>query len=185
MQRPSLFSKTVVLILAVMLLGVGIAPAQERSAEPPEPPAWVTNFGKQLKSSLESDDSQIQAQALQHITYFATYYEREIDFSDAVPTLVDLYRKDDDANVRLFALVALYAIGDEGGMEKVRRAMYGQNWPPRLQLVTLAALTSYYGPETFAMDEEAAAMAENLMRHYTRPRIEIGPLQVVGQEGGQ
>jgi hypothetical protein len=35
------------------------------------------------------------------------------------------------------------------------------------------------------MDEEAAAMAENLMRHYTRPRIEIGPLQVVGQEGGQ
>jgi hypothetical protein len=29
------------------------------------------------------------------------------------------------------------------------------------------------------MDREAAVMAENLMDYYTRPRVEVGPLEVV------
>lgn len=176
-------SKTVVLGVAAVLLSTFTVQAQERSSSPMEPPMWVKTFGKQLKGQLESDDPLIQQQALQHITYFASFYEGKIDFSDAVPTLVKLYRKDDDANVRLYALVALYAIGDEGGMEQVRNALHAQRWPPRLQLVTLAALTSHYGPETFRMDKEAAVMAENLMRHYTQPRVEVGPLEVVRPEG--
>jgi hypothetical protein len=43
----------------------------------------------------------------------------------------------------------------------------------------MAALVSHYGPETFAMDEEAAVMAENLMTYYLQPRVEVGPLEVV------
>lgn len=168
-----------------LLMGIGLsapAVAQERSAEVEETPVppWVRTFGKQVKTSLESDNSLIVQQALHHVTYFATYYDREIDFSDVVPTLVDMYKHDDDANIRLFALVGLYAIGDEDGMQQVRRSMYRQTWPPRLQMVTLAALTSYYGPDTFNMDREAAEMAKNLMAHYTRPRIEVGPMEVVG-----
>jgi hypothetical protein len=43
----------------------------------------------------------------------------------------------------------------------------------------MAALVSYFGPETFEMDQEAAAIAQNLMDYYTQPRIEVGPLEVV------
>lgn len=171
----------VVLSAALLLASAVTVQAQERSetAEEQPVPTWVKTFGKQLKGSLESDNPFIKRDALQHITYFASFYENGIDFSDTVPTLVDLYRSDDDANVRLFALVALYAIGDERGMQQVRQSMYAQRWPPRLQWVSMAALVSYFGPETFEMDQEAAAIAQNLMDYYTQPRIEVGPLEVV------
>lgn len=173
--------KIAVLSTTVLFVGVCTVQAQERSdaAEEQPVPTWVRTFGQQLKSSLESDNPFIKRDALQHITYFASFYEDGIDFSDTVPTLVDLYREDDDANVRLFALVALYAIGDERGMQQVRSSIYEQRWPPRLQWVSMAALVSYFGPETFNMDREAAVMAQNLMDYYTRPRIEVGPLEVV------
>lgn len=170
------------LLLGSYLLAGSVLPAQaqeESSAELDKPPTWVQNFGKQLRASLESPEPKIKRDALQHITYFASFYGDNLDFSDTVPTLVELYRSDDDAQVRLFAVVALYAIGDDDGMQQVRSAMYQQKWPPRLQFVTMAALTSYYGAETFSMDREAAVMAENLMRHYLRPRVEVGPLEVV------
>jgi hypothetical protein len=173
-----------VIAVAGLLLGVPVTQAQqgadEATLDEQPPPVWVQNFGKQLRQSLTSDNTFIRQQALHHITYFATFYEEKIDFSDAVPTLVEMYREDDDANVRLHALVALYAIGDEKGMRQVRSSLYAQRWPPRLQLVTLSALVDYYGPETFEMDEEAAAMARNLIKYYTpKPRVEVGPLEVV------
>ena len=173
--------KIVMLSAVVLFAGVVTVQAQEQ----PEPgeeqpvPTWVKTFGKQLKASLESENPFIKRDALQHITYFASFYETGIDFSDTVPTLIDLYRNDNDADVRLFSLVALYAIGDESGMKQVRRSMYEQRWPPRLQWVTMAALVSYFGPETFSMDREAAVIAQNLMDHYTQPRVEVGPLEVV------
>lgn len=145
-------------------------------------PRWVQTFGAQLRESLTAESPMIKRDALQHITYFAAFYGDHIDFSDAVPTLVRLYRQDDDADVRLFALVALYAIGDEQGMQQVRRAMYEQQWPPRLQFVTMAALVSHFGADTFAMDEFAARQAEDLMAYYTSPRVLVGPLEVVGEQ---
>jgi len=157
--------------------------AQEEVSAPEEVPAWVKTFGKQLKGQLESKDPAIQSQALQHITYFSSFYQDQIDFSDAVPTLLDLYRKDDDANVRLFALVALHSIGDKRGMQEVRSSLYDQRWPPRLQLVTLAALVDHYGAETFEMDRRAAAMAKNVIKYYKpKPRIDLGPMEMVGFE---
>jgi hypothetical protein len=171
----------IVLSITVLFASVHPADAQTRQVAPDDQPvpAWVQNFGKQLHTSLASDNTFIKRQALQHITYFASFYGDEIDFSDAVPALVDLYRNDDDADVRLFAVVALYAIGDQDGMQQVRSSMHQQRWPPRLQFVTMAALVSHYGPETFAMDDGAAAMAENLMTYYLQPRVEVGPLEVV------
>lgn len=180
MTRTTLF-RSIVLSVALLFAGVSTATAQARETTTPDQPvpAWVQNFGKQLQSSLESDNPFIKRQALHHITYFASFYGDDIDFSDAVPALVDLYQHDDDADVRLFSVVALYAIGDESGMQRVRSSMYQQRWPPRLQWVTMAALVSHYGPETFEMDEEAAVMAEDLMTYYLRPRVEVGPLEVV------
>lgn len=170
-------------LMGVVVMGLTAFPvrAQEAGSDATEQPvpAWVRTFGEQLKTSLESENPLVKRQALQHITYFASFYGEDIDFTSAVPALVDLYRQDPDANVRLFALVALYAIGDENGMQQVRSSLHTQRWPPRLQFVTMAALVSHYGPQTFEMDEEAATMAQDLMEHYLRPRIEVGPLEVV------
>ncbi len=184
MNTERLF-RTLVLGCAMLLLWMLPVQAQDQAEATTErsAPTWVENFGKQLKTSLESEDPRIKQQALHHITYFASFYEEGIDFSDAVPTLVKLYQRDDDANVRLNALVALYTIGDEEGMQEVRGSMYAQRWPPRLQLVTLSALVSYYGAETFNMDKEAADMAKRLITYYTpKPQIEIGPLEMVRAE---
>lgn len=145
-------------------------------------PTWVENFGQQLTASLESDSPKIRELALRHIIYFASFYGDNLDLSDAVPTLLDLYRNDDDADVRLYAIVALHAIGDERGMEEVRRTLYTQDWPPRLQFVTLAALVNHYGPEYYNMDREASRLADNLMKLYMQPRVEVGPLEVVQPE---
>ena len=43
----------------------------------------------------------------------------------------------------------------------------------------MAALANYFCPATFAMEEEAAVMADTLMTYYLRPRVEVGPLEVV------
>ena len=180
-SMDALTSKTIFLLIAAVLFAPLTGRAQDRAdsaGEPTSVPIWVQNFGKQLRTTLESGNPATRDQALQHITYFASFYEEEIDFSDAVPTLVDLYRNDNDANVRLHALVALYAIGDKKGMQQVRQSMHDQRWPPRLKLVTLAALVDYYGAESFSMDREAASYARRLIRYYTpKGDVEIGPLE--------
>lgn len=183
MYSNVLFRRITVVAILFTLISIPLH-AQDRPMPAPEKvPAWVKNFGQQLKGQLESKDPMIQAQALQHITYFASFYKNKIDFSDSVPTLVDLYRKDDDANVRLFALVALHTIGDKNGMREVRNSLDDQRWPPRLQFVTLSALLDYYGPETFDMDTRAAAMASKVIEFYTpTPRIEVGPMEMMGFE---
>lgn len=183
-------SRLLVLGVVLLLFSAVTVQAQEQTSTAPEKaPAWVKTFGKQLKANLESDDPEIRAQALHHITYFASFYEEKIDFSDAVPTLVNLYRNDRDANVRLFALVALHTIGDEKGMREVRNSVAEQRWPPLLQFVSLSALVDYYGAETFSMDKEAQRMAERLIKLYKpKPGIEVGPLEVFEfeePEGGQ
>lgn len=185
------FVKSLALGVATASLIVCTARAQEPSKTKvdqsglPVAPAWVENFGKQLTASLDSDSPKIRELALRHIIYFASFYGDNIDFSDAVPTLVRLYREDDDADVRFYAVVALHAIGDERGMRQVRRSLHLQQWPPRLQFITIAALVSYYGPEYFKMDREAARLAEDLMKLYMRPQVEVGPLEVVGTENQQ
>lgn len=99
---------------------------------------------------------------------------------------MDLFRNDNYANVHLYALVALYPIGDEKGMQQVRRAQDAQRWPLRLQLVTLAALVDYCGSETYPMDREAGEIARRLIRSYTpTPRIEVGPMETIEFEAPQ
>jgi len=182
--RPS---RLLVLGTVLLLLSTVPVQAQEQSSTAAEEvPTWVKSFGKQLRAQLESEDPAIKKQALHHITYFASFYKENIDFSDAVPTLVDLYQNDDDANVRLFAVVALHTIGDERGMRQVRNTVHLQRWPPRLQLVSLSALVDYYGADTFSMDREAADMARRLIKLYTpQPEIEVGPLEALEFEEPQ
>jgi len=179
-QRTLLTLASILVGLAVLSVPLATHAQNPSSPSPEKVPTWVKTFGKQLRAQLESDDPLIKRQALHHITYFASFYEEKIDFSDAVPALVDLYKNDDDANVRLYALVALHTIGDRKGMQQVRDALHEQRWPPRLQFVTLSALVDFYGADTFEMDREAATMAKNLIRLYTpEPRIDVGPMEVL------
>jgi len=177
-------SRLLVLGVALLFFSAVTVRAQEQPVTAPKKaPGWVKNFGKQLQAQLESEDPAIKAQTLHHITYFASFYDEKIDFSDAIPALVDLYRHDGDANVRFFALVALHTIGEGQGMRKVRNTVSEQRWPPLLQLVSLSALVDYYGADTLSMDRDAARMAERLITLYKpMPGIEVGPLEVLEVE---
>lgn len=169
----------VALTFALLLLAAPVQAQEQTEEMPPEVPAWVETFGKQLAESLDSDNDAMKKQALQHIAYFANFYEGELDLSDAIPSLVELYRNDDDADVRLFAVVALHAIGGREGMRQVRRSLPAQQWPMPLQFVSLAALISHYGAEEMAVDPQTVRLAEELLEMYVRPRVEVGPLEVV------
>lgn len=155
-------------------------PTQAQESTAPPAPTWMKTIGKQLRGGLESSDPQVKRNALQHITYFASFYKGTIDFSETVPTLVKLYRTDDDADVRLFAMVALYTIGDKRGMAQVRRTVQNGNvrFPPRLQLVSMAALANYYGPESFKSDQYSLELAQDLLNYYTSPQVIVGPMRV-------
>lgn len=115
----------------------------------------------------------------------------EIDLSAAVPSLVNAYINDPHEKYRLAAVVTLYLIGDETGMQQVRQRFVRE---PSLtvQYVSVATLLEYYGPGAFDEGAEGSALARNVLarkheaerfvgrRHLQMlPRVVVGPLEVV------
>ncbi len=156
------------------------AQAQKVRVEPEaqRPAVWSLFIGQQLAQSLESPSADIRAKALEYITLFARSFGDEVDLSDAVPTLLSIYREDTDERCRLAAVVGLHAIADEGGLQQVRLGIASQK-SKRVQHAAMAVLMDYYGPETFEGAEDMAAIAESVQAYYrterlTPPAIAVG-----------
>ena len=84
------------LFAAAILLG-STAPAfaQDTDFATKDATAWK-QLSSQLVESLDSPIMQIQQGTLQHINFFATYHQDEIDLSNAVPKLIDIYETSDN-----------------------------------------------------------------------------------------
>lgn len=144
--------------------------AQHMRVEPAIPVAWQSFIGQQLAQSLTSPSAEIRGQALQLIVPLAQAFGETVDLSPTVTPMVSIYAHDPDESNRVAALVALHALGDEGGMQHVRMGVAAQA-SPRVQHIALALLMDYYGPGTFAGAEDLAAIAESVLEQYRLARL--------------
>jgi hypothetical protein len=151
-----------VAVAAVFCFAVTLSAfAQPAYPAPAVSDVWSANLGDQLARSLVSPVPAIKAQALHQTTYYAQFHGAEIDLTATVPALIAIYEKDASEEARVAAVAALYALGDENGMQRLRAAVRIQP-SAQVRLAALGALMDYYGPATFAGDAELAAMAREL-----------------------
>lgn len=158
-------------------------PSDSSSQEVPQQARWHETLGRQLAQQIASEDPAVQREALIHIIHFGRHgtslrYGEKLNLDATVPRLMELFRESENEQIRVLALAGIHAIGDTGAMETVRRHVY-QEESPHMLLVELAALMDFYGAKTFRNDELVAARAEELIRFFQQPRIEVGPLEVV------
>lgn len=174
------FVKTGVLVLLLGSFAAGAHAQVIRAEEPAEPPRWTQAIGYQLAELLVSPIDEQRSQAFQLTAYYARS-RPELDLEPTVPVLVEIYKGDAEERYRLAAVGALHAIGDENGMQQVRRLVY---WQPsgRVQNVSLAALVDYYGPQTFKGDEVAAALAETQIERITAARQKTDKPVIAGRQ---
>ena len=166
MTTSKTLQRTVLLLAALTVCAATSARAQF-VRETPAPTAWTTFLGTQLAQSLQAPSEEIKNKAMAQTIYFARYGQG-VDLSATVAPLIALYRHDADEQLRLAAVAALHAIGDETGMQALRQGVLAQP-SERVQRVTLGALMDHYGPATFAGSPEVAMQAEALLDRPQEP----------------
>lgn len=171
-----------VCLFALTSLAAPAAFAQQPDAKPAdaitEVPTWVANIGEQLNAELTSPVETIRHAALRHIAYFAYFYGDDLDLTATLPQLLEIYENDPSERCRMISVAALHAIGDETAMQDLRRMAvmdFEEGPSTRLHLVTLAALSDFYGSGTFTDDANAAKLASSLLDYYLNPRVIVEP----------
>ena len=107
--------------------------------------AWWDALGRQLTLQLDAPVDQVDPVALQNIIFFANLHGDKVDLQSATPKLMTIYRQHSSEQIRMMALAALHGIGDEGAMQVLMREAAAED-TSRLQRMTLAVLTDFYGP---------------------------------------
>jgi HEAT repeat protein len=115
----------------------------------------------ELAQMLTSANDVQRIYALQRVTELA-YHAPDVNLTAAIPALVGMYNKDPDKRYRLAAVSALHAIGDEHGMQQVRKRVLHE---PSLsvQYAAVGALLHHYGPQAFGSDAKTVALARNII----------------------
>ena len=130
-------------IVAVALAGT--APAFAQDANTPyatmDAAQWK-QLSQQLTESLDSPIAQIKQETLQHINFFATYYSDQIDLTEAVAKLIEIYEDDTEEGFRILALTSLHALDNRSVMLYLSDAVQTEQ-SPRVRQLTLAALADY------------------------------------------
>ena len=148
-----------VLLLIVLSAAAYTARAQAPSALP-QRPVWQRHAGEQLARVLTSNVPEIRSRGLVQVIRYAQFTP-DLDVSATVPALLSIYRSDTRESARIAAVVALQAIGDEVGMQRLYAGLPAQA-APRVQFAALASLKAYYGTAVFEGDAGMAARADRL-----------------------
>lgn len=86
-----------------------------------------------------------------------------LDLTATVPALIDIYKNDPSHNNRVASVAALYAIGDEGGMQQL--GLYVVPQDKQIQAMAFSALLDHYGPEYFE-SRYMIDLAASVQKHY-------------------
>ena len=98
------------LFAAVVLLG-STAPAFAQTTDAfatKDATEWA-KLERQLVTSLDSPIAQVRQGALQHITFFATYHQDDVDLNEAVPKLIEIATDHPHVEIRK---KAIFWLGD-------------------------------------------------------------------------
>ncbi len=133
-------------LIAALLLALGMAStlqAQDRPYEDKDD-AWWGRLEMQFASALESPIPQVKVQTMRHIIFFAANYPDKVDMGLSVPTLLDIYDYAAREDLRVLALAAIDAVGDEYAMQHLT-ARVERETSARVHRLTMAVLAGYYG----------------------------------------
>lgn len=79
--------------------------------------SWWNALGRHLTLMVDRPQDEVDEATLQNIIYFATLHGDKIKLDDAIPGLVELYRRHEDVGMRVLALAAVHAIGDRDAID--------------------------------------------------------------------
>ena len=85
-----------------------------------------------------------QVESLQHVIFFASNYNDKVDFSPAVPELLEIFETEQNDDIRTLALMALRATGDRTAMERLSTVLQNED-SARIARLTRAVLADYVG----------------------------------------
>ncbi len=140
-------------------------PARDQAVTAPTgDSATVSQLVRMLVAPVDAQ----RDRAFQQVVQLA-YYRPEVDLRPAVPVLVDIYNNDPQKKYRLAAVTALYAIGDEAGLQQVRERVLQE---PSLfvQYISLKVLLAHYGPRMFAGDASTALRVQDVFHRWEEAR---------------
>ncbi len=106
--------------------------------------AWWDQLETQVTTAINSPVEQIQVESLQHVIFFASNYNDKVDFSPAVPELLEIFETEQNDDIRTLALMALRATGDRTAMERLSTVLQNED-SARIARLTRAVLADYVG----------------------------------------
>lgn len=121
-------------------------------------PTWWNGVGRAVDLELKGTDSEVE-RALQKVIFLATYYPEQANFRRSNYEIYLVWRFNRDERLRLMAISAMTAIGDDGAMRLLAYRDDGFSYAPWEESPLVRRLT-------------AAAVG----RHFGTPEVEVGPL---------
>lgn len=128
--------------LVLMLGFASVAQAQDRPYDDKDE-VWWGRLEMQLADALESPISQVKVQTMRHIIFFAANYPDKVDMGLSVPKLLDIYDYGEKEELRVLALAAIDAVGEEYAMQHLV-AKVEREKSKRVHRLTMAVLADYY-----------------------------------------
>ena len=109
----------------------------------PKSSSWWNLLGRQLTFSLDQGLAQgyeaIKVEHLQNLLFTAYNYGDQVDLSDAVPVLLEIYQYHETEAIRIMAVAALDAIGDQEALKSLK-SMVDQEPSERLRRIMSVAI---------------------------------------------
>ncbi len=129
-------------VFAVALAGTTSAFAQEAETSVATKHAQEgAQLSRQLILALDSPIDQIKLEALQLINFLGAFHS-DVDLTEAVPKLIEIYEIDATEGYRILALTGLHAMGERSVMRYLSETVRTER-SPRVRALTLAALADY------------------------------------------
>jgi hypothetical protein len=128
--------------VALMIGFASMAQAQDRPYDD-KGELWWTNLNAQLAEGLKSPIRDVKVQTMRHIIFFAANYPDKADMRLSVPQLLDIYDNDDKEELRVLALAAIDAIGEDYAMRYLVDRVE-QERSAKVERLTRSVLAAYY-----------------------------------------
>ena len=105
--------------------------------------SWWNLLGRQLTYSIDKPYDQVSDSELKDIIFFASNHKDKVKLQDALPSLLSVFKHNEDEQIRIMAVSAIHAIGNRGALIELKKAADLET-SPRVQRIAYAAVNNYF-----------------------------------------
>lgn len=105
--------------------------------------AWWKALRTEHLKALASPEPEVRAQAMQNIIFLARYHGHRISFRCVAPVLFQIFQRDEVECLRLMAVSAIVAVGDEATIRQLATVLHREE-SERVQHAARTALANNY-----------------------------------------